>query len=222
MAWGLLDVLPMIPKNSIKFSAEAAYGHTGQFVALAVGPDRKYGIALEFLGHKSGKRGESTSVTVVDSGLYKTRSVDRKGNKDDTYYVIWQLDDVLIQTSVSEESALKLAKDLSPANIEALGRREEISDTEELIATAQTKDLSELVDVKTSTAMELGIEPGMTARKDLIAARLQYVQRLRGPRTAFTAGRQALEARRASLLVQIEPLQRELTEIDAALDAETV
>jgi hypothetical protein len=70
--------------------------------------------------------------------------------------------------------------------------------------------------------MELGIEPGMTARKDLIAARLQYLQRMRAPRTAFTAGRQALEARQASLLAQIEQLQRELTEIDVALAAETV
>ena len=180
------------------------------------------GVALEFLGHKNGKRGELTTVTIVDSGLYKTRSVDRKGCKDDTYYVVWQLDDVLIQTQVSEADALKLAKDLGYSNIEALGRREEIADTEELIVSSQGKDPSELIDVKASTAMELGIEPGKMPRKDLVAARLQYVQRMRAPRTAFTAGRQALEARRDVLRAQIEPLGRELAEIEAALNADVV
>lgn len=225
MACRLLNLaahMTTIPKNSIKFSAEAAFGHTGQFIARVTGPDSRFGVALEFLGHKNGKRGELTTVTIVDSGLYKTRSVDRKGCKDDTYYVVWQLDDVLIQTQVSEADALKLAKDLGSSNIEGLGRREEIADTEELIVSSQGKDPSELIDVKASTAMELGIEPGKMPRKDLVAARLQYVQRMRAPRTAFTAGRQALEARRDVLRAQIEPLGRELAEIEAALNADVV
>ena len=32
-----------IPKNSIKFSAEAAFGHTGQFIARVTGPDSRFG-----------------------------------------------------------------------------------------------------------------------------------------------------------------------------------
>jgi len=72
------------------------------------------------------------------------------------------------------------------------------------------------------STLELGIEPGKMPRKDLVAARLQYVQRMRAPRTVFTAGRQSLEARRDALRVQIEPLERELAEIEAALKADAV
>lgn len=210
----------MAIKNSIRLSAEADYGQTGQFVARVTGPDPKYGTELEFLGSRSGKRNESTAVTVIDPGLYKTRSVKRKGGKDDSHVVLWVLDDVLVQTYVTEADALKLARELTPANVEALGRRVEIADTEDLIATMQTRNPDELVDVSSSTALELGIEPGKIVRKDLIAARLQFVQRMRAPRTAFTAGRQALEARRDALRAQMEPLQRELEEIEAALKAD--
>ena len=74
MARQLLNLvahMTTIPKNSIKFSAEAAFGHTEQFIARVTGPDSRFGVALEFLGHKNGKRGELTTVTIVDSGLYE-------------------------------------------------------------------------------------------------------------------------------------------------------
>lgn len=70
-------------KNSIELSATSDYTTSGkQFIGLVIGPDRKYGTMLEFVGQRAGKRNEITTLTVIDPGLYKVRNTTRKGVRD--------------------------------------------------------------------------------------------------------------------------------------------
>lgn len=75
--------------SQLHLSASAAYGFGGkQWIARIRG--RSSGAAQferEFIGNKNGKRGEGSSVTVDEPGLYETCDIDRKGNKDYSY--VW-------------------------------------------------------------------------------------------------------------------------------------
>jgi len=202
-----------MPRNTIKLTAESDYQAAGrQYIGRVTGPSDKFGIVLDFVGLKSGKRGEVTAIVVASPGCYKVHDANRKGGSD-CYWLIWVMDDVLVQTGVSQEDATLLAQDLTTETIEALGRRIEIADTESSLSASRTKDPEALVDVGAQTALELGIAPGKRRRADVIAAREHWLHRIRAPRTASTAARSMLEHRRAEL-------QRELAEIEAALRQE--
>lgn len=217
---------------SIKLRAESdASTETRQHIGLVVGPDRRFGVKLEFVGRKL-KR--SSEVTVVSPGLYKTRNTDRRAETD-TYYVIWALADDLIKTEVSEATALELAgamvhdgKEIPRPDLERLlndtGRRVEIAGLEYKLSQSDGKPMSGVVNLSPDAAEKLGILPGKTLRGDVVAARRAYLDRLRG---VVTPGRpieiDALPSdprhRRAALETERAKLVERLAQIDAELAA---
>jgi hypothetical protein len=209
--------------NAIYLTATSDYETAGkQHIGRVTGPSPKWGTAIDFVGTRSGKRGDYTKVTVVDPGLYRIRNTTRKGNHD-SYYLIWSLDErTLVKTEIYEEDALRLAKDLTPASISATGRRVEIADTEQLICDAAALDPEEIVNVERQVAAELGIQPGEVARRDLVAARRAFVDRMRGVVTPerpieLDGGPSDPDHRRATLLAERQQLLARLAEIDAEI-----
>lgn len=209
-----------MPRNTVKLTAESDYQTAGQqYIGRVTGPSAKFGTALDFVGNKSGKRDDITTIIVASPGCYKVHSTSRKGSND-SYWVIWAMGDVLVQTEVTQEDATLLAQDLSADAVAALGRRAEIADTESALSVSRGKNPEGLVDVSAQTALELGVPPGETRRADVIVAREHWLHRLREPRTAFTTARSELERRRDELRSQLDPLERELAEVEAALRQE--
>lgn len=207
-----------MPQNTVKLSAESGYSTAGrQYIGRVTGPSDKFGTDLEFVGLKSGKR--ETSIVVASPGCYKVHDASRKGGSDH-YWLIWEMEGVLVQTQVTEADATLLAQDMTSEAIEALGRRAEIADTESSLSNSRGRDPEGTIDVGAQSALELGIPPGKTRRADVIVAREHWLHRLRQPRTAFTAARVELERRRDAIRAQLEPLERELAEIEAALRQE--
>jgi hypothetical protein len=208
-------------RRAIKLTATSDFQTAGrQHVGRVTGPDLKFGTRLEFVGNKYGKRRDVTEVIVTRPGLYKVRDTTRKGDRD-TYYLIWQVEGLLLQRRVTPEDATLLAEDLSPGSIEALGRRYEITAVEESLVESRALDPEGEVDVSAETAAKLELPAGPTRRADLVAARERWLHRLRAPRTAFTTSRAELLRRRDEIRAQLEPLERELAEVEAALAQET-
>lgn len=76
-------------QRTITLTASASYGFGGkQYIAHVTGRDAKFTFAREFVGTKSGKRRESAEYQTDEPGLYVTCDIDRKGNKDETYWVV--------------------------------------------------------------------------------------------------------------------------------------
>lgn len=99
--------------TTVELTAEAKYGYEGkQFVARITGRDAKFTFARQFLGRKGGKRGESTSVDVDETGLYVTRDIDRKGNADETFWLVYAVGSELYFLTVEATEAMGLAKAL--------------------------------------------------------------------------------------------------------------
>jgi hypothetical protein len=100
-------------------SASASYGNHGQYVARITGRDNKYTFEREFLGRKTGKRGEDTSADVDEPGLYETCSVGKRG-KESTYWVLLDCPQLGIGTKgdtmrlleMDKSDAMKVAKAL--------------------------------------------------------------------------------------------------------------
>jgi hypothetical protein len=186
-----------------------------QFIGRATGPSARFGVEIEFVGAKTGKRRDVTRLTVIDPGLYKVRSTTRKG-VDDSWVLVWDLDGCLIRTALVEADAMRLAKDLSPGAIAAMGRRVEAADVEEILADSATKDQDELIDVSSVAAAELGLTGGATRRGDVVAARRRFLDRIRGAATladlpdAMADRRAHLESRRRDLMAQVEQIDLEL------------
>jgi hypothetical protein len=169
--------------TSVEFSATSDYNTAGkQFIGRVTGPHSKWGTELEFVGRKSGKRGDITTVTVIDPGLYKRRNTTRKGTVDN-YLLIWDLSGRLIRTEISEADALRLARDLTPAAIGALGRLVEAADLEECLSAAEGKDPAEKINLATYLAEELGLPAGYVSRGEVVAARRRLLDDVRGVRT---------------------------------------
>lgn len=221
-------------RNSIELTATSDFQSAGnQFIGEIVGPDPKFGVAIEFRGQRSGKRGDVTTWLVDEPGGYKVRTTTRKGIRD-TYYAIWALGDILVQTELSEEQARKLARQIEGtrgvtrhAAVAELGRAVEIEDEEGSIGEAAERasaDPDALVKVSSQRALELEIEPGQRPRSKTYAARRRYLDRLRGivtpdrpieldgPPSDPVAARRELEAERARLTAR-------LAEVDAAIAA---
>jgi len=60
-------------------TATAEPGRTGQYIARIVGFDPSFIFRREFIGTRSGKRGEWTNADVDDAGLYEACDVTPKG-----------------------------------------------------------------------------------------------------------------------------------------------
>jgi hypothetical protein len=199
--------------NEVTLIASAAWRNDDtrrQYIARVMGRGIKFDLALERIGEMTGT---TTRAIVVEPGLYKTRDLDRAGNHEDTYIVVWRLDDLLVRTIVTEADALRLAGDLTPQNVEALGRRTAIEDTEAALLEASKEDPEEFTPVSHTMATELGINPGELRRKDVIVARLKHLHRMR-------AARHVLIARRDALRAQMRVIQAEIAAIVAELGSE--
>jgi hypothetical protein len=111
--------------NTIKLSASAGYGYGGkQFCARITGRHPKFTFEYEFLGRKEGERGESTTVTVDESGLYVERDIDKKGSTD-TFYLVWfdEGQERLRKIPVDRDIAMRIARGpLDAATMRVEGR----------------------------------------------------------------------------------------------------
>lgn len=217
---------------SVQLRAESDASTEGrQHIGLVVGPDRKFGVKLEFVGRKL-KR--SSDVTIVSPGLYKLRNTDRKGETD-TFVVIWRLADDLVKTEVSEATALELANamvrdghEIDRVELEQLlndtGRRVEIAELEYKLGQSDGKPMDGVVNLSPDAAKKLGVLSGKTLRGDVVAARRAYLDRLRGVVTPerpieLDGGPSDPRHRRAALEAERAKLAARLAQIDAELVA---
>lgn len=98
--------------TTITLTANAKFGQSGQFVARINGRDSKFTFNREFIGSKSGKRGETTSAEVDDPGLYEERDVDSKGRKEDSYVLVYPTKDggLSFVRGIAKDLAMTIAK----------------------------------------------------------------------------------------------------------------
>ncbi len=97
--------------TSLTFRAEAAYGHTGAYVARITGRAPKTTFLRLFVGRKVGRDSEAI---VDDPGLYESQDVDRKGNKLRTYRVVLSVPELggFRSICVEQDVAQQIAKAL--------------------------------------------------------------------------------------------------------------
>jgi hypothetical protein len=106
----------MRTQPTVTFKAEAKLPHGGrQYIARILGRDSKYLFRREFLGTKSGTRREYSSLTTDEPGLYETCNVNRKGDKDKTFYVVLVWENNVRRGVVTEEEAIVIARGLDAA-----------------------------------------------------------------------------------------------------------
>lgn len=100
----------------ITLSASASYGSGGkQYIARIVGRNSKMTFEREFVGSKRGKRGEHSEADLDTPGLYECRDIGRKGDKEDRYVLLIEVDvgadePELLQFPCNKEDALKIGK----------------------------------------------------------------------------------------------------------------
>lgn len=101
-------------QRTVTLTASARYGYGGkQYIAKIIGRDPKFTFQRDFVGRKGGKRNEDAEHQTDEPGLYVTCDIDRKGGRDETYVVVYDLPGFGITTcNVSREDAMELARDL--------------------------------------------------------------------------------------------------------------
>lgn len=106
--------------TTLKFSASAAYGQRGHFIARIKGRNSKYTFEYEFIGKASGKRGEYKSADVDDPGLYIERDIDRKGGHKEAFYVVAidPRDGKITGVPCDKSTAMRLAKALDAGSVD--------------------------------------------------------------------------------------------------------
>lgn len=98
-------------QSSVHLKAEASWGNEGkQYIARIRGRSSKFTFDREFIGAKTGKRHEYSSIYVDDSGLYETCSIDRKGRKDRTFWVVLEYESNVRGGVVTEQEAMIVAR----------------------------------------------------------------------------------------------------------------
>jgi hypothetical protein len=81
------------------------YGKSSQYIARITGRDPKFTFNREFIGRKSGKRGDTTSADVDEPGLYEITDIDRKGNKNSAYRILALRNGELLELFGTRDSA---------------------------------------------------------------------------------------------------------------------
>lgn len=94
----------------ITLKATADYGQAGQFIARITGRDSKFTFEREFLGRKSGKRNETTTVDIDTEGLYECCDIHRKRGKQSSFYLVCEVAGTPIQYNSDKEDAMAVAK----------------------------------------------------------------------------------------------------------------
>ena len=101
---------------TVSLAASSDYGQTGQYVARLTGRDSKFTFRREFIGSKSGKRGELSHADVDDPGVYELRDATRKG-KVDKYRLVLELDGELHKLVSDKEDAMAICKALDAGRV---------------------------------------------------------------------------------------------------------
>jgi len=170
--------------RTVTLSASAKFGYGGkQFVARIRGRHSTFTFDYEFLGRKEGKRRESTSVEVDDSGLYIERDIDRKGNAEDSFWLVWRDGEDMRAEVVELADAMTLAKesDDHTINYDAIGRSRWISRLRTTQQENAALDPEELLTLRGDTANILGFDPlEKHKRSDVMVARQKLIDRLFG------------------------------------------
>ncbi len=105
------DELRMVKRmTTIRLSASADFGQTGQYVARITGRHSKFTFEREFIGSRGGKRGDFSSADVDDPGLYEIRDATRKGKIDRYRVIVAEGDLVLIK--IGKDAAMAIARAL--------------------------------------------------------------------------------------------------------------
>jgi hypothetical protein len=150
----------------VSFSASAKYGYGGkQYIARITGRDPKFTFSREFIDRKEGKRRDSSSADVDDPGLYVEVDIDKHGDKDETFYIVYECPGYGLMKSggLAKETAMPLAKLIDAGHCDwtqiALMRRLEAAEAK--------PDSNTLIDIP---ADQLGLKAGKVPRRELIAA----------------------------------------------------
>lgn len=107
-------------QTTVTLTAEACYGYGGkQYIARITGRDSKYTFARKFVGTKGGKRRESSEYQTDEPGLYVCCDIDRKGNKEETYYILRERKDGFSSRTCTREQAMQLAKLMDSMSFDA-------------------------------------------------------------------------------------------------------
>jgi hypothetical protein len=106
-------------KTTTTLTAEAEFGFGGkQYIARITGRDPKFTFAREFVGRKSGKRGETTTHETDEPGLYMTVDVDKRG-KDETFYIVYDCPGVgILKTPVDRIDMMGFARRLDDGPVD--------------------------------------------------------------------------------------------------------
>jgi len=189
--------------NTIRLYAEAAYGHTGQYVARVTGRDPKWGLALSFIGRRSGKRGEMTEELVDEPGLYAERDVDRKGNKKDLFPLVWRDAKGLRVTRLDRDEAMGVARRIEDGDdASEIGRQLRIAALDRTLTEQLAKNQDEPIEVERwSESLEVG---SVVLRSVRVTDWLAEIRRLR---QVGEAGREALLAEKAKLLARLAEIE---------------
>jgi hypothetical protein len=127
----------------ITLNAKSDYGFSGQHIARISGLDQKSTFVREFIGRKTGKRGEATFADVEEPGLYEVCDVTKDGNRPG-YVLVLEFDQRLRVLLALKEDALEIAREMDlgqpfghlvafcPANVEAMRLAANIRDMEKL------------------------------------------------------------------------------------------
>lgn len=151
-------------QTTVSLSATASYGFGGkQYIARITGRDAKFTFAREFVGRKGGTRNESAEYDTDEPGLYMSCDIDKRGNKNETYYIVYDLPGYgLTSVYPTKTDMMSLAKRLDSGSLdwarEALTLR---------IQWAEAKDQEEEINLEME---QFGLTPGKTQRKVLVAA----------------------------------------------------
>lgn len=117
--------------STVKISvASAAFGKSGQYIAKITGRDEKKTFAREFIGEKSGKRNEITSVETDEIGVYEDCDVNKKGSKEVGYLVV-------LPSPAGELESYRLEKDEALTAAKRLDAGESVEDMFEIRTTSE-------------------------------------------------------------------------------------
>lgn len=151
-------------QTTVILNATAKYGFGGkQYIARITGRDAKFTFARDFVGTKTGKRREDAEYETDEPGLYVTCDIDRRGDKDETYYVVHEFPEFGIASiRIDRTRAMGLAKRMDAGQLdwtaEALAIRLEL---------AEAKDQDEMIDIR---SVQIGLTPGTVKRAEWTAA----------------------------------------------------
>lgn len=193
----------MSKAHVVALTATSDYDTAGkQHIGRVTGPDPKWGLALAFVGTKSGKRGGATTAKVTGPGLYKIRSTTRKGISD-AYVLVWDDPDTgLTEEPISEDRAVEIASgDLSTTAINAAGRRAAIEWQENKLEESADEADTDMVTLQDGL---LTLAAGGYTRAEIRAVRRAEIARLRGE---TSSSRAKLEDERRTLLARLAEIE---------------